>query len=81
MTYNLSDDVWKMPSSIQLNSSNTLYTIPESYFKNGFPEIARYEFKIKVTYRYPKEEEKTGFICNIDLFLNSKEIIITTATK
>ena len=81
VTYNLSDDVWKMPSSVQLNPSNTLYTIPESYFKNGFPESARYEFKIKGTYRYPKEEEKTVFICNLELFLNRKEIIITTAAK
>lgn len=85
VTYNLSDDIWKMPSSVQLNSSNILYTIPESYFKAErgyyFPESARNEFKIKVTYRYPKEEEKTAFICNIDLFLNYKEIIITSATK
>jgi hypothetical protein len=85
VTYNLSDDVWEMPSSVQLNSSNTLYTIPESYFKAErgyyFPELARNELKVKITYRYPKEEEKTVFVCNIDLFLNYKEIIITSLKK
>ena len=85
VTYNLSDETFKMPASVLLQSSDTLYKIPESYFKAGrgdyFPESARNEFKIKVMYRFPKEEEKTAFICNNDLFLNYDQIIITTATK
>lgn len=85
VTYNLSDETFKMPASVVLQSSDTLYKIPESYFKAGrgnyFPESARNEFKIKVTYRFPKEEEKTAFICNNDLFLNYEQIIIISASK
>ncbi len=85
VTYNLSDDVWKMPSSVQLNSLDTLYTIPELYFKAGrgyyFPESARNEFRIKVTYQYPKEDEKSFHLCTNEVTLNYEQIIITSATK
>lgn len=85
VAYNLSDVTFKIPASVLLQSSDTLYKIPESYFKAGrgcyFPESARNEFNIKVTYRFPKEEEKASFICNIDLFLNFAQIIVTSASK
>jgi len=85
VTYNLSDKTFKMPASVLSQSSDTLFKIPESYFKSErgyyFPESARSEFKIKATYRFPKEEEKATFICNNDLFLSYEQIIITSASK
>lgn len=85
VTYNLSDETFKMPASVLLQSSDTLYKIPESYFKAGrgyyFPESARNEFKIMGTYHYAKEDEKSIFECTNDLFLNYEQIIITSATK
>ena len=85
VTYNLSDETFKMPASVLLQPSDTLYKIPESYFKAGrgfyFPESARNEFEVKVTYRNPKEDEKSIFECTNDLFLNYEQIIITSVTK
>ena len=85
VTYNLSDETFKMPASVLLQSTDTLFRFPESYFNAGrggyFPESVRNEFKIKVIYRLPKEEEKTAFICNNDLFLNYEQIIISSASK
>lgn len=85
VTYNLSDENFKMPASVLVQSSDTLYKIPESYFKAGrgcyFPESARHEFEVKITYRYPKESEKSIFECTNDLFLNYEQIIITSITK
>ena len=85
ITYNLSDKTFKMPASVLLNSPDTLYKIPESYFKNSwgcmFQASSRYEFKIKGTFRYAKEDEKSIFECTNDLFLNYEQIIITSVTK
>ncbi len=85
VTYNLSDQTFKMPASILLQPSDTLYKIPESYFnaESGyyFPESARNEFEVNVTYRYPKDDERINFICNIDIFLNLEQIIVTSVTK
>lgn len=85
ITYNLSDNTFKMPASVLLNSPDTLYKIPEPYFNNGwggmFQASSRYEFKIKGTFRYAKEDEERIHLCTNDLFLNYKQIIITSATK
>src|ERR1035437_7507267 len=55
-TFSLSDKTFKMPASVLLNSPDTLYKIPESYFSNSFgamfPALSRYEFKVKGTFRY-----------------------------
>ena len=63
LTYNISDETFKMPANILTNSSDTLYQIPESYFANYrntiyFPETARYKYKVRLTYTYAKENEK-----------------------
>ena len=85
VTYNLSDETFKMPASVLLQSPDTLYKIPEFYFNNGwggmFQASLRYEFKIKGTYRDAKENEKSIHLCTNDLSPNFKQIIITTATK
>lgn len=85
VTYNISDETFKMPASVLLLLTDTLYKIPESYFNAGrgfyFPESARSEFKVIVTYRNPKEDEKSIIECTNDLFLNYEQIIITSLTK
>jgi len=85
ITYNLSDNTFKMPASVLLNSPDTLYKIPEPYFKNAwggmFQASSRYEFKVKGTYRDAKENEKSYYLCTNDLSLYHKQIIITSATK
>ncbi|HAQ18485.1 MAG TPA: hypothetical protein DCR40_04525 [Prolixibacteraceae bacterium] len=85
-TYNLSDETFKMPASVLFHPSDTLYKIPESYFKNGwggmyFQASSRYEFKVKGTYRYAKENEKSTQVCTNDLDPNLEQIIIISATK
>lgn len=90
VTYNLSDNVFKMPASIISNSSETLYKIPETYFQNYrnsayFPESVRYEFKIMVSYTNANENEKVFNLCTTDFnysdFNNAKQIIIKSAKK
>ena len=85
ITYSLSDKIFKMPASILLNSPDTLYKIPESYFRNSFGAVfqasSRYEFKIKGTFRYAEEGEIRANLCTNDLFLNYDQIIITSVTK
>lgn len=34
VTYNLSDESFKMPASVLLKPNDTIYKIPESYFEN-----------------------------------------------
>ena len=86
LTYNLSDETFKMPASVLLQPSDTLYKIPESLFQNAFGGMflqssSRSEFKINGTYRYPKENEKSYPLCTNDVFLNFTQIIITSASK
>jgi len=93
VTYNLSDNKYRMPSSVINNLSDTLYKIPESYFQNFinsayFPNIARYEFKIKVSYYKAKENEKIINICTTDINqvdfayqFDHNQVIIISATK
>jgi hypothetical protein len=86
VTYNLSDKTFKMPASVLSQSSDTLYKIPESYFNNGwgcmFLQVSsRYEFKIKGTYRYAKENEKSTHLCTNDLSPDFPQVIIASASK
>lgn len=90
VTYNLSDDDFKMPASILVNSSDTLYKIPESYFQNYrnsgyFPNSTQFEFGIKITYEYASEEDKVYNLCTTDInqsdFNNAIQIIVKTTSK
>ena len=85
ITYSLSDKTFKMPASVLLNSPDTLYKIPESYFRNSwgsmFQASSRYEFKIKGTFRYAEEDEKRANLCTDDLSPNLTQIIITSTSK
>ncbi len=93
VTYNLSDFNFKMPASVLLNPSDTLYIIPESYFQNFrssayFPIEGRNKFRIKAEYRFASEEEKVYNLCTHDIneadfsyqFLHN-QVIIISATK
>lgn len=92
VTYNLSDINFKMPASVLLELSDTLYTIPEICFANFinsayFPSEYQDKFKIKVEYRFAKEKEKVVNWCTHDInqadfwyqFLNNQVIIISAA--
>lgn len=85
MTYSLSDSKFKMPASILGNSADTLYKIPESYFKNSwgpmFQTSSRYDFKIKGKYRYAKDYETPVHLCTDDVMLDFEKVIIKSATK
>jgi hypothetical protein len=85
MTYNISDAIYKMPASILSQSGDTLYKIPENYFKSFayFPTTTRYDFKVHVTYRYPNENESYSSPC-LALYLSGqphREIVIESITK
>ncbi|MCK9235839.1 MAG: hypothetical protein M0P09_05920, partial [Acholeplasmataceae bacterium] len=72
ITYNLSDDTYKMPASVISNTSDTLYNIPEGYFSNYrnsayFPTSVSSRLKIKFTYRYAFKEEKVINMCTSDI--------------
>jgi len=87
VTYNLSDEIFKMPASVVFNQTDTLYNIPEAYFQNYmdspyFPDEARYQFKILISFRYAEEDELTIYGCTTDiLFINFPEIKIISASK
>ncbi|MDY0370669.1 MAG: hypothetical protein RBR10_12590 [Bacteroidales bacterium] len=89
ITYNLSDDTYKMPASVISNTSDTLYNIPEGYFSNYrnsayFPTSVSSRLKIKFTYRYAFKEEKVINMCTSDInqadFNNAKQVIIKSAS-
>ena len=72
VSYNLSDDTFNMPASVLLNSSDTLYKIPESYFQNYrnsayIPVAARYEFKIRISFINANKNEITVNLCSSDI--------------
>jgi len=78
ITYNLSDDTYKMPASVISNTSDTLYNIPEGYFSNYrnsayFPTSVSSRLKIKFTYRYAFKEEKVITFVHLILI---KQILI-----
>jgi hypothetical protein len=87
VTYSLSDEVFKMPASVVVNQTDTLYKIPETYFQNYmdspyFPMAARYQFGIEILYRYAEKDELTILGCTMDVVsLNLLEIIVINASK
>ncbi|RPH25545.1 MAG: hypothetical protein EHM93_19930 [Bacteroidales bacterium] len=86
ITYNLSDNTYKMPASVMCSASDTLYKIPELYFQNFrnwpfFSDTLRYKYGIKFSYSIAKENEKIYYLCTTDiLFLSYPQIIIKSAT-
>lgn len=85
MTYNISDVTYKMPASILSQLGDTLYKIPETHFNSFayFPANTRYDFKVHVVYRYPKENESYSSPC-LALYLSGRpyrEIIIVSIAK
>ncbi|MCK9421962.1 MAG: hypothetical protein M0Q38_05140 [Bacteroidales bacterium] len=87
VTYNLSDNSFKMPASVLLNSSDTLYKISELYFQNYknsayFPDSLRYKYGVKISYSFPNENEMVYQLCTTDIiFLNLIQIVTKSATK
>lgn len=86
ITYNLSDNTYKMPASVMSSKSDTLYKIPEIYFQNFrnwpfFSDTLRYKYWIKFSYSIANENEKIYYLCTTDiLFINYAQIIIKSAT-
>lgn len=85
VTYNISDVTYKMPASIFSHSGDTLYKVPGNYFDTltYFPTQARYDFKVHITYRYPKVNESYSSPC-LALYLSNqpnREIIVESITK
>ncbi|RPH25544.1 MAG: hypothetical protein EHM93_19925 [Bacteroidales bacterium] len=90
ITYNLSDNTYKMPASVMCSTSDTIYKIPEGYFSNFrnsayFPKSVQYEFKIKLVFTKANENEMVFNVCTHDInqadFNNAKQVIIKSATK
>lgn len=76
ITYNLSDNTYKMPASVLLNPSNTLYKIPELYFQNYrnspfFPESLRYEYPVNFSYSIANEDEIVSLSINYQIIIKS----------
>jgi hypothetical protein len=72
VTYNLSDRVFTMPASVELKSSNPLYTIPEDRFSGYrdsayFPELYRNDYPIKISYRKALDHELIINLCTADI--------------
>lgn len=87
ITYDLSDETFKMPASILLNSSDTLHKIPEVYFENFrespyFSDSLRYKYKLNLEYRLASEEETVSYICTTDVIsVVLPQIIINSVSK
>lgn len=87
ITYNISDLNFKVPASVVLNSSDTLYIIPEYCFQDfystfTFPQENQSSYKIKFTYTEASEVEKIYNLCQTNvLFLDFKQIIIKSISK
>ena len=87
ITYNLSDNTYKMPASVISNTSDTLYKIPEQYFQNFrnwpfFSDTLRYNYRIMFSYSLAKDNELIFNLCTTDiLFLSYPQVIIKSATK
>lgn len=90
LTYNLSDATFKMPASVICNISDTLYKIPEVYFRNFrnsayFPTSVSSQLRIKFTYRNAFEKEQVFNMCTTDInqadFNNAEQVLIKSATK
>lgn len=89
ITYNLSDHTFKMPASVLLDLSDTLYKIPASHFQNYpystfFPDTLRYKYKVRVSYLNATENEMIYNLCSTDINYvnyNAKQVIIKSASK
>lgn len=87
VTYNLSDNEFRMPASILNNLSDTLYKIPELYFQNYgscpyFPDTLRYKYKVNISYLTAADDEKVYNLCTTDIFfLHYEQVVVKTATK
>lgn len=87
ITYDLSDETFKMPASILLNSSDTLHKIPEVYFENFrespyFSDSLRYKYKLNLEYRLASEKETVSYICTTDVIsVILPQIIINSVSK
>lgn len=77
---------------VTYNFSTNIYEFPLLYFKNYvynpfFPDSAKYDFPIKIKYRYVTENEKTPILCRGDILLydvflnNQNEVKILSITK
>lgn len=93
VTYNISDESFKMPSSIFLDKKESIYTIPEANFSNFrssayFPESIRYDYPVKIKYRTALETEKPANICLGDINMGdfgtqliNNQIIVLSLSK
>ena len=87
LSYNISDQIFKMPSSILLIQSDTIYKIPERYFEHFlstpyFPDSLRYKYGIKITYLPSVKDELIYNGCyTITIFLNLEQIMIKSIRK
>lgn len=78
---------------VTYNFPNNIYSIPSEYFANYmssayFPQQARYEFKIKISYTKAMDNERVIHDCTTDFFFGDfskqilhNQIIIKSATK
>lgn len=75
MTYNFPDSIFNIPSNYFSNYMSSGY----------FPNKARYEFKIRMTYRSPYENEVVILLCTADFnqsdFARAKQVITVLATE
>lgn len=93
VTYNISDESFKMPSSVFLDAKESLYTIPEANFSNFrssayFPESIRYNYPVKIRYRSALANEKPSNICLGDINMGdfgtqliNNQIIVLSLSK
>jgi hypothetical protein len=87
LTYNISDEAYKMPASVFLNPLDTLYKFPEINFANYaespfFPIESRYDYNITITYKVAEEDELVYYLCSGNLlFLNFNQIIVMSISK
>ncbi len=87
LSYNISDQIFKMPASILSTQLDTIYKIPESYFEHFlstpfFPDSLRYKYGIKITYLPSVKDELiyNGCYTNI-IFVNFEQIMIKSIRK
>lgn len=86
LTYNLSDIKHKIPASILLNPSDTLYKLPASHFENYksspfFEDSLRFNYPINFTYSIATENESTFNLCRTDvIFITAPQVIIKSVT-
>ena len=81
VSYNLSDDTFKMPASVSLNSPDTLYKIPESHFQNYrnspfFSDSLRFKYVINISYSIAKEDVMIFYLCTTDILFLDFNIIL-----